>query len=70
MEKNELNNKSKEELVNIIGELNESISKLKEDVEFYRGWKDRECQKRVDTEEMLLATKKNIELYIRATAIK
>ena len=70
MEKNELNNKTKEELVTIATELLESVEHLKGDIEFYRSWKDRECQKRIDAEEMLVTTKKNLELYLRAKTVQ
>lgn len=66
METNELNNKTKEELVTIATELLKSVEHLKGEVEFYQSWKDRECLKRVDVEEMLVTVKKNLELYLKA----
>lgn len=70
METNELNNKTKEELVTIATELLESVKNLKGEVEFYQAWKDRECLKRIDAEEMLVTIKKNLELYLRAKEIQ
>jgi hypothetical protein len=70
METNELNNKTKEELVTIATELLESVEHLKGEVELYRSWKDNECLKRIDAEEMLVTIKKNLELYLRAKEIQ
>lgn len=62
METKGIEEMTREELIELVGSLNKELEGMKEDIELYKGWKNREEEARILAEKKIVAAKAFFEV--------